>query len=88
MRRSKLESDQFPYAEDLNGVWHQRPAGDNWRGSAAGVYDGPQCRTLCGLEIHSAHVSEFRPDATTHPESAFCSCLAAAPVLREGEGGS
>ena len=52
------DMEQFPYAQDLDGIWHWRPEGDEWHTSI----DEPQCRTACGLNIHSVHVSEGRPD--------------------------
>jgi hypothetical protein len=49
----------FPYAEDLDGVWHRR-ADDEW--IPATVAD-TQCSTVCGIRIGSVRVSEPAPDA-------------------------
>lgn len=48
----------FPYAEDTVGLWHRRPADDNWAPFPARV----QCRTVCGDAIGAVHVSESEPE--------------------------
>jgi hypothetical protein len=47
------DSVRYPWAQDLDGVWHKRPPGKPWVTSD----DGPNCETVCGKWIASANVS-------------------------------
>ncbi len=69
------DSATFPYAQDLDGVWHKRPEGDEWRGGSIAGYGGPQCRTRCGREIHSVHVSDSEPEPDASTGSTLCPCV-------------
>lgn len=51
------DSAQAPYAQDLDEVWHRRPANDSWNSDQSAT----QCRTVCGQAIYSVHVSEYEP---------------------------
>ena len=69
------DSKRYPFAQDLDGAWHRRPPGDTW---TAG--DEPQCRTACGMAIHSVHVSEYEPEADAPAGATLCECVAAPPA--------
>jgi hypothetical protein len=69
------DSDDWPYAQDLDNVWHKRPSKDHW--SYGADHDGPNCRTLCGQAIHSVHVSDSLPEIRTEIEEeggSLCTC--------------
>jgi hypothetical protein len=61
----------YPWAQDLDGVWHKRPADDTWNPDFAGT----QCRTLCGRAIASVRASQFNPDERGLDEDeSVCRC--------------
>ena len=52
----RSDSEMFPWAKDLDDVWHRRPPGRNWV-----TGDDANTETMCGRWIASAHVSNFAP---------------------------
>lgn len=75
------DSAEFPWAQDLDSVWHRRPTGDRWiafdtRGDG---WQGPQCMTACGKAIWSVHVSGFQPEADEATGATLCECVSADP---------
>ncbi len=56
-RRFENDGAANPYAQDLKGVWHRRPANDPWIVSM----NKPNAQAVCGAAIHSVHVSGFDP---------------------------
>lgn len=62
-----------PFAQDLAGVWHRRPVGDPWTASM----EKPNCRTVCGQEIHSVHISDCEPEPDEGTGATLCHCVAA-----------
>lgn len=68
---TRSDSADFAYAQDLDGVWHQRPDGDTWTVSV----EEPNCRTRCGQAISSVHVSEYKPDPDPEGGSTCCPCV-------------
>lgn len=73
------DSATFPWAQDLDRVWHRRPAGDYWRPMRDG-YEGPQCTTNCGRAINSAHVSEYMPEPFEGSGERLCTCATPEPA--------
>jgi hypothetical protein len=60
------DADEYPWAQDLDGVWHRRPEGDPW----VTTVDGANCLTRCGQAIGSVHVSSYDPrEVLTHDET-------------------
>lgn len=51
------DGTEYPYAQDHEGIWHRRPAGDRW----STELDEYSCSTVCGKQIVSAHVSPGHP---------------------------
>jgi hypothetical protein len=67
------DTGSYPFAQDLDGVWHRRPEGDEWVTSV----EEPNCRTVCGKAIYSVHVSGFEPEADESTGATLCACVAA-----------
>jgi len=57
----------YPWVNDLDGVWHLRPAGDEWT-----VDEEVQAHTICGLGVSSVHVSSFRPTPDAYCDESMC----------------
>lgn len=51
------DGTMLPFAEDINRIWHKRPADDTW----GGTNGGNLCRTLCGQEIASTNFANSDP---------------------------
>lgn len=54
----RADSDLLPWVQDLDGLWHRRPAGRAWFTDRE---DGANAETCCGVWVASAHVSNFDP---------------------------
>lgn len=48
-----------PWAQDLDGTWHRRPANDEWGDHREVV----QAHGICGMAFASVHCSEIDPPA-------------------------
>jgi hypothetical protein len=77
---SSADGTAYPYAQDLDRVWHKRPADDQWtnydrRSHAA---DQPQFRSMCGKALPSVHVAQTppAPDDLLDGET-LCLCIGA-----------
>ena len=70
------DAAQHPYAQDLDGMWHQRPAADPWVNSM----EQANCRTRCGRTIGSVCVSEYKPEPEgLYGDATICPCVELAP---------
>lgn len=57
------DAANYPYARDLDTVWHRRPDGDEWTTFDKDRPDETehQARTVCDRAISSVHVSTSYP---------------------------
>lgn len=63
----EADGTEYPFAGDLDGVWHRRPANDTWTRDA-----DTQCSTVCGAAIPSVNVSTFHPGELLEPYESLC----------------
>lgn len=63
------DSDQYPWVEDLDGLWHRRPPGQPW---VMDREDGGNAETLCGQWVPSVHVSADGMDTVTVDQCPAC----------------
>lgn len=64
------DGTEYPWAQDLDGVWHLRPKDDTWGDRNAEV----QAHGRCGAAFGSVHVSSFQPDPQPMGESLCPAC--------------
>lgn len=60
MKTITSDGTEYPFAKDLNDVWHRRPRGGHWQPAPAKF----QCRTICGRAIASTTTANFKPGGT------------------------
>lgn len=56
------DGTRYPWVQDLDGVWHKRPADDTWTPAVPDA-EVAQARSICSAgPVHSVRTSAFRPD--------------------------
>lgn len=62
-----LAAIEPPYAEDIDGIWHER-RDDFWDND---IFADVRAHAKCGADIWSCHVSQYEPD---EPKCTACFC--------------